>query len=136
MKKIKQQFAHDPDGDIIGDCFRASVASIMEVDIDSVPHFVKEYGADWFGKFNEWLNDNFGLAYYETSMTEGSTEGWRDYLKEHYGGMHVLITGISPRYLDEYHCVVGNGLDVVWDPHPNPAPLVEIVSFGVFIKRL
>jgi hypothetical protein len=43
MKPIDQEFMHDPEKGIIGDCFRACIASILELDINEVPHFYRDH---------------------------------------------------------------------------------------------
>lgn len=40
MKPLKQRFRHDPDNGIWGDCHRAAIASIFELPLDEVPHFL------------------------------------------------------------------------------------------------
>lgn len=38
-----------------GNCFAASLASVLELPLDSVPNFCVAYPSDWFAKTNEWL---------------------------------------------------------------------------------
>lgn len=39
MKKVYQTIPHSPKNGLFGNCFPACIASIMECDIDEVPHF-------------------------------------------------------------------------------------------------
>lgn len=39
MKKIMQTLAHNPPHSV-GNCFQACVASVLEMDLEAVPHFV------------------------------------------------------------------------------------------------
>ena len=57
MKPIIQTKISSQDGTISGNCFRACLASIMEIDIDSIPAF-KDMGRDWHMPFFKFLDDN------------------------------------------------------------------------------
>ena len=39
MRPLKQQFEHLPAEGCWGDCHRAAIASVLELDLDQVPHF-------------------------------------------------------------------------------------------------
>lgn len=38
-----------------GDCWRTAIASILEVEANSVPHFVDEYGSDYIDATNDYI---------------------------------------------------------------------------------
>lgn len=118
MKPVLQSIlGYDKEAGVHGDCFRACVASVLELSLEEVPHFAalprKQTPAgaiDWWEQFQEWLMER-GL-----------------YAVEVHLGKHVLsplpevwciVTGKSPRG-DYAHCCVGrwNGplCDLIHDP--------------------
>ncbi len=100
-----------------GNCFQACLASILEVPLDEVPHFMTMRG-DWFEHFNNWMAER-GLFTVEVSLNAEkiisclSPRQW------------VIITGRSSRGCD--HAVVGRSSDdeanpgflLIHDPHPS-----------------
>lgn len=97
-------------GEGLGNCFSACVASILELPIDDVPFF----GADelWWTRFSEWLEARNLYAVC---------------LKHRAGrapvGYHIL-SGKSPRG-EFLHSVVAKGDDIVHDPHPSRANILD-----------
>lgn len=101
-----------------GDCQRACIASLLELDIADVPHFNEEDDAVLFHKsLNRFLR-NYGLIHIETSPVNFSQVA----LKEHAPCYH-MIYGESPR--GNYHAVVALDGVIVHDPHPSRLGLVE-----------
>lgn len=50
MKFHTQEFRHDPENGVYGDCQRAIVASLLGLEMSEVPHF-NEGGPDAYGFF-------------------------------------------------------------------------------------
>jgi hypothetical protein len=99
---------------VYGNCWQAAIASMLNLPLDAVPHFSQ---FTWAGPALElWLRGR-GLTYrHET------TNVIPDRL--------CLVNGHSPRgYL---HSTVGFGGQVVWDPHPSHAGLVDITEIEWF----
>lgn len=51
-----------------GDCFRAAVASVFDVDLEQVPDFMNDYGDPrnphdeaWIAPFVDWTRERYGL---------------------------------------------------------------------------
>ncbi len=97
-------FVNDPRG-IPGDCMRTAVASLLDLPIEAVPHFVlfDEPGA-WFEAFNLWLR---GRGLYVKPLRAGHVD------------RECLALGMSPR--DVEHIVVWGPDGLVHDPHPSRA---------------
>lgn len=117
MIPVEQTVFHDPP-ESHGNCFRACVASIMEVRIDYVPPFEKIMfeadDEDWFVRFREWLHsEGWGLWYW--------LEVGRSLPIENRGELLVLTTGPSPRFQDTGHCILTRNRQLVHDPHPSGA---------------
>lgn len=103
-----------------GNCFQACVASIMELPLQKVPHFLKDSDG------GPWTQENWN-AVKEFAKQHGYEACWLDpdipedmesikVLKR--SGLHYVATGHSPR-TDYGHCVVGSGGVTVHDPMAN-----------------
>jgi len=106
-----------PDGLQHGNCQRAAMAAILDLDIDGLPPFedAMSAGAFWRGIY-DWLADR-GLAY-----------EWHPADKPPPG--YSIASGPAPRGVD--HAVVALDGVIVWDPHPSRAGLIEIENFMTF----
>ena len=115
----------DPSGER-GNCFAACIASILELPIEQVPNFCNH--DDWRLRTNEWLSLR-GLAYLDVNLVGDA----RDELVR-FWGYHV-ISGDGPRGVR--HAVVGLRGEIVWDPHPTRAGLLdgpEAWDYGLFVR--
>lgn len=106
MHEVTQTILHDPPK--IGNCFQAALASVLELPIDDVPHFMLH--GDWFLRLQGWLADR-GLCYLYDVHPQYSE----------YWGYH-LISGLSERGVR--HTCVGRAGALVFDPHPSRAGLL------------
>ena len=91
-----------------GDCWRACVATILQLPMDEVPHFLNE--GEWPWNFLEWL-DNRKLVWIEFAYPDGLdaySELW---------GLHTIV-GPSPRGGCD-HAVIGKNGEMIFDPHPS-----------------
>ena len=117
-------------GEIKGNCFPASLASILEVSIESVPHFCFLYNADnWFIETNKWLTKNFGLSLIGITMPENIKH------EIFQSPVYYMITGKSPRGQFD-HCCVGYMGKLVHDPHPSNDGLETIKYYEFFVSLL
>ncbi|MBK8896577.1 MAG: hypothetical protein IPN66_06925 [Candidatus Competibacteraceae bacterium] len=55
MNPTRQTILHDKEAGLFGNCLQATLASLLHMPIDEVPHFCKIYPARWQKKLNEWL---------------------------------------------------------------------------------
>lgn len=98
MKPVDQTVFGDPGGD----CFRACVASLLELDLDQVPHFAAR---DWPRSLELWLAER-GLCDVWICWTP---DGWVP------PGPHIRGGQCSRGS----HAVVAVGAEIVHDPHPS-----------------
>ncbi len=107
MIPVNQSVKHDPANGKTGDCFSATVASLLHLPLSEVPLFVS---TDWQAQFNVWLRA-YGLAYIQMVDLPG-------YAKENaIEGLWHEIAGYTDRHGGkELHAVVGNDSVVVHDP--------------------
>lgn len=125
--QMMQHYPHDPAGGVVGDCDRASVASILEMDVEDVPHFYE----GWDGKSDtldmwvarrEWLRsqgwDIIPMAVWgdDPEAALGVLEGTS------YDDRYFLFIGLSPRGTN--HTVVAANGEIVHDPHPDGGGIV------------
>jgi hypothetical protein len=105
-----------------GDCYRACVASILELPIDDVPNFV-ESGDKWIEATEDFLL-KFRLQPITLMVDHCRDAGLIP------AGYHI-IGGKSPRG-DFYHAVVGFKGNRVYDPHPDELGLRTEETWTVF----
>jgi hypothetical protein len=93
-----------------GNCLQAAVASVFEVPLEDVPHFVAE--EDWWGALERWLAArNVEVLYLPANeFVNNSVRVGRD--------AFYLVDGKSPRG-EFFHVVVWRGHEMVHDPHPS-----------------
>lgn len=107
--------------DLDGNCMAASVASILEVPIESVP---VQDGPTWFRHLNEWMQREHKLALLPIEGVQPFFQGY------------MVLSGPGPRGR-EHACVgaiVDGKISVVHDPHPSRDGLIEIREAMVFVK--
>jgi len=117
---------HNAEG-IPGDCFRTAVASMLDLAIEDVPHFM--VFADWWGAARRWARERGGdFAYLPIPVPEYGEEAWavmQDWTRDHPDAK-VILSGPSPRG-PFWHAVVGDThLETHHDPHPSRAGLLEV----------
>lgn len=136
MKPIKQTKLSSEDGTISGNCFRSCLASMMEIDIDSIPAFEDMEPGEWFTPFYNFLNEN-GYEFEGTKYNYGKhVDKFNNYLMTYEGvDGYILVGGKSPRtYVTRGHAVLYKNGELVHDPHPSNDGLLEIEDFYM-IKR-
>lgn len=116
MKPVTQQFIHKPEANQYGDCQRAVIASLLELPIDEVPHFLQEAQGDasayWEG-IQRFLRPH-GYAYLVVPYRSGSAFFGID-----DEPIYHEISGPSPRGNGVFHAVVGCNGQIAFDPHPD-----------------
>lgn len=118
---------HSSDG-IPGNCLQAVVATLLDLELDQVPHFAVY--VDWFAAMRRWARERDGdFTYFEFPVPEQYAAGWESV--RGWGG-YVILGGSSPRG-PFGHVVVGTvDREVVHDPHPSRAGLVEVQDAIVY----
>ena len=106
MIPVDQEYMHDPETASVGDCFRACIASVLELPIAAVPHFAL-------------MGNRWGR------VLDGFLEGLSREIDFHEGDppkdMWVIATVQSPRASDVLHSVVWRNGEIAHDPHPSRA---------------
>lgn len=117
-----------------GNCLQTVVASMLDLDLDQVPHFALY--VDWFAAMRRWARDrDADFTYFPLPVPEQYAAAWetlQTWGREHRA--HVLLSGPSPRG-PFWHVVVGNvDLETVHDPHPSRAGLLEVRDVIVYCQ--
>lgn len=121
---------HDPDNGVYGDCFRACVASLLEMELSDVPHFCSR--EDWVGAFHDWLEAS-GLFAVEVSLKHEQSVCPSP-------KQHCIVSGMGPRGVMHsvvalFHGVGGpDGFELVHDPYPGGI-FIEDGEWAMFIGR-
>lgn len=112
---------HNPAEGRYGNCTQASVASLLNLPLNEVPHFCVELpqgtdgGIEESRRINEWLRTR-GLALFELCYAADSLAAWEEDWRKRGIRFYHLLSGISPRGF--CHCTVGLNGRVIHDPHP------------------
>jgi hypothetical protein len=142
MTPVDQEFLHDPETDVRGDCFRATIASLLDLPIKEVPHFLVDATLDdkidapiFHKRVNEFLNP-MGLSFFSVANFD-----YENYFSWHrsVGGCDIYheISDESPRFPGTYHSVVGKNGVIVHDPHPSKEGLLDTPNrtYGFIVKH-
>jgi hypothetical protein len=112
-----------------GNCYAACLASIFEISIEEVPEFhdgvvagmdSNEVNRIWNTNVRNWLRDCFGLGV--VVLTFENANQWHGLWLQ---GYHI-VSGGSPREPGMLHATVWHDGVMVHDPHPVPAPLMDL----------
>lgn len=105
----------------LGDCHRACIASILELEITDVPNF-NEAGEDWFMAMTDWLEGR-GLGVIDAPADETTACALNGYW---------IASGPAARGVS--HSCVYEGHELVHDPHPDRTGLLEIEHIEVIYQ--
>jgi len=108
-----------------GNCMQACIASILEVEINSLPNFMEDGPDNFENKFNKWIDDQ-PFCCIEIIISDVN-------LVPH---TYMIATGESPRNKDINHAVVYYNGKMVHDPHPDKTGIVgKPKSYTIFVIK-
>lgn len=126
----KQEFRHDPENGIHGDCGRAVIASLLGLPLSAVPHEHREMtGAEFNASIDAFLKSR-GVTRIWLGFHAESVEQAADWASQWSNGMHFVLMGTSPRGTN--HVVIGHEGKIVHDPHPDGGDLVGPTDNGLY----
>lgn len=125
---IQTIFGNGEAGAVPGNCMQTAVASLLDLPLDEVPHFVAE--ADWWGSYLNFVRARgLQLTIYsdlydaQTEYANGITTAPIGYAPN---DQLLIACGNSPRGF--YHDVIwigGRDGHMVHDPHPSQAGFID-----------
>jgi hypothetical protein len=110
---------------VIGNCWPACIASLLELSIDDVPHFLALYGSAAVDETRKWLKETYGIGLLSVFL-----KGNEDYGIIYQGmeGTKCIASIPSPNVKGGTHAVIGevdgHGLNLrfVFDPRKGGKP--------------
>lgn len=138
--------------DTRGNCWAACIASILELPITDIPHFVADYGSDWWRQTKLWCEARGFWCDYPR-IVKKADGSYCLYRHRKYGGLEkldaefIIVDGISPRGIG--HAVIADAhkwaqigfryeqrgdendgcrLWLAHDPHPSRAGILTFES--------
>jgi hypothetical protein len=106
-------------GDPDGNCLAACLASLLELPLDDVPHFVAE---GWYSALERWLEPRGLWPLCFVSPTQAQLERVLGY---------AIVSGPTERGL--LHATVWRAGLLVHDPHPSRAGLLAVEDVIVLV---
>jgi hypothetical protein len=123
VKPVFQRVQHG--AGLTGDCLRACVASLFEVEYERVPAF-ETLGDEWTSPFLNFVERELGFDFY--GHAAAGTVG-----PEYAIGGALLGSGVSPRDPSVNHAVlVDLSGRIVHDPHPSGTGVSGEISLFLF----
>lgn len=126
MIPTKQRNRHDPDNGVYGDCHRAALASILELPIDDVPHFMDglgPYEGEEFARRETEFLASRGLNRIIVAVgPDVDLQSCLDHIGTWNPGIYYLLGGESKSGCG--HTVVCLNTRIVHDPSPKETGIV------------
>lgn len=114
MIPLKQRNRHNPEEGVWGDCHRAAIASVLELDLDDVPHFADggPTGEEFMRREQAFLR-SLGLVRIAVPY-DAPLEKVLECVRVLNPGVYYLLGGKSRTGVD--HTVIGLNGQIVHDP--------------------
>lgn len=132
MRPQKQLFLHRPEEGSFGDCWRAAIACVLDLSVETVPHFAMiglegDPGA-YMVETRRWLKEECGLTFLQVPFVGSNLDVVLAMAGTLNPDVHYLLTARNARGVD--HNVVCLNGQVVWDPSLEPTDIVGPASDG------
>lgn len=123
---------HDPENGTYGDCIRACVASIMELDAEAVPHFVRDNPDGDVGiiRLREWLAP-LGYSFWLSAHEGCERTELFDQIASDNPDMHYMLFGLTSMNMP--HVVVCCGDRIVHDPSWTQSSVSKPTAGGFWV---
>jgi len=134
MIPVDQTILHDPKNGKVGDCFRACVASLLELPPETVPHFAELRRDLWFAEFTKWLEDlGYSAIFIDVETIQKNVAEPTMVV----GDDAIAIAGGIANGRTVPHSVLwsfAGGGRMVHDPHPSRRGIREIRDLTFIVK--
>lgn len=125
MQYHKQLHQHDPANGVLGDCFRTSLACLLDLEPKDVPHFMGDPDEPTevaWANVDIWLGEKFNLRFCTIRLQIKNIDPWLEFLDEENPGLRYELGGKSPR--GSCHSVIVESGKIIHDPHPDGGGIV------------
>lgn len=130
MQPVICQVKNNPP-DSYGDCVRACVASVLELEAREVPHFYETGDGELaFELMREFLREHGLIPAYFPVSGEASLQDVLEFMNDHYANVDYLMFCETNA---GNHCVVGHNDVIIHDPAWVRSQIIGPHSQGVWI---
>lgn len=117
----KQTKFADPEKGLFGNCHITCLANLMGLPVEWCPRIEEMFACKkpvgfWGAVTNLWLK------HYDKMLVCVNKEFIEQYEKT---ANYYLVSGISPRFADQYHQVIYQQGKLAFDPHPDDTGIIE-----------
>jgi hypothetical protein len=126
MIPVDQTVFTDKEKGTTGNCWQAWLASMLEMPLEEIPHFIADGCNDkleWFSRIQPFLR-KLNLAFLEIDLGD-----MQDIFQ--VKGLHHELSGLSPRGIQ--HAVLAVDGVMVHDPHPSRGGVEGTSIWGVLV---
>lgn len=130
MTPVQCRVPHRPEEGKYGDCIRACVASLLELDAEAVPHFAEDNpsGELMMDRMRLWLKGR-GLAPFITGYGDCSISQLLEDMEDRHPDVHYMLFGGTG---EGDHVVIAKGGAIVHNPAWVGCRLIGPGSTGYF----
>ncbi|HWV46987.1 MAG TPA: hypothetical protein VN039_13360 [Nitrospira sp.] len=139
MIKQKQLNRHVPAEDIIGDCYRTTIACLLDKHPSEVPHFgelcwdfeKKEFreGSDMDAEAEKYLQ-TIGYTLVRVAWVFDSVQEMLECQEKLNPGVRYILAGRSRNEVN--HVVIASDGEIEWDPSQNDSGIIGPCSDGFY----
>ncbi len=134
MTPIDQNIYSDKEKGIAGNCLQACIASMLDLPLDSVPHFMQDFPDNPWIAAKKWIKEQ-GYIVFSFCTTAASVldslyiEGVCQNIQgtECFVPRYCILSGPGPRGVN--HAVIGQangyGVKIIHDPHHSREGLLD-----------
>jgi len=135
MKAVHQTIVNTTNGN----CMQASVASILDLELDQVPKFVEMEGDQWFWGIVSFM-ESFGYQYKGYCSDQFNDSFSMSDLQKFIGiDGYFLTSGKSPRFncghMTVYKLEEDGSFNLAHDPHESGSGILDISDVLIFEKN-
>jgi len=127
MTPVKQTIESNKQLKIKGNCLQACVASLLDLPLEQVPHFVSFSDDEWVNIFLDFIYAKGYICEGYAPFSEINNESLKSGVDDFF-----IVTGQSPRGIK--HAVIYKKDQMFHDPHISNSGLIKLEGFYLIKK--